>query len=62
MWRWQPPSWLQVVLVFTILMLAYLSKALGFYESVTTAVLVATGLTLFWVVVGYVLPWWFERR
>lgn len=60
--RQQPPGWLHVVLMFTILMLAYLSKALGFYESVTTSVLVAAGLTLFWVVVGYVLPWWSERR
>ena len=61
-WPWQPPGWLQGVLVFTMLMLAYLSKALNFYGSVTTAVLVAGGLTFFWVFVGYVLPWLSERR
>ena len=61
-WPWHPPQWLQVVVMFSILMLAYLSKALNFYSSIITSVLVAAGLTLFWVVVGYVLPWWFERR
>lgn len=30
-WPWHAPGWLQVVLVFTMLMLAYLSKALNFY-------------------------------
>lgn len=57
-----PPPWLQFLLLFTFLMLAYLSKALSFYTSVTTCVLVAAGLTLFWVVVGCVLPRCFERR
>lgn len=37
-------------------------QALNFYGSVTTSVLVAGGLTFFWVFVGYVLPWLSERR
>ena len=61
-WPWHPPQWLQAVVIFTILMLAYLSKALNLYGSIITSVLVAAGLTFFWVVVGYLLPWWFERR
>ena len=61
-WRWHPPQWLQAVVIFSILMLAYLSKALNLYRSIITSVLVAAGLTFFWIVLGYLLPWWFERR